>query len=215
MTRVRAGVRRAIDTLVPLMLTVLIVAPVVPGPLGPAIAELGRRISVLQTWNMYAPDPQRAHTYLSVSAELADGTIVPLDEAVQADTGWGARWGWEKRRTDIWRYYAVLRPEEQNVNRTWYLRGLCVREERARGQAPVRIIAERVRRSFTPPERVAAGEPALGVPTRAAVQTILCSEWPERAMIAADRIRRGLEADDPRPKLGRTPRAPRAARTNG
>lgn len=192
--------RRTIHTLVPLALTVLIVAPAIPGPLGAAIASRTRTISVLQTWNMYAPDPQRSHTYLSVFAELADGTKVPLDEAYQAENAWTGIWDWQKRRTDIWRYYAVMKPEAANVNRTWYLRGLCVREERARGAAPLRIVADRVRRRFTPPDAVRAGAPGLGEPSRAFVQAVKCSEWPERAMIAADRARRGLATEDPRPR---------------
>jgi hypothetical protein len=211
---VRPGLRRAIHSLVPLALTVMIVAPVLPAPadrLGAAIAGKTRVISVLQTWNMYAPDPQRSHTYFSVKAMLADGTTVALDEAEQAERGWGHIWEWQKRRTDIWRFYAGMKPEEQNVNRTWYLRGLCVREERARGVAPVRLVSERVRRRFTPPDEVDAGAPGLGEPSRAHVQSINCADWPERAMIANDRIRRGLEAADPRPKLGpRPPRTPRA-----
>lgn len=196
----RPWLRRTVHSIVPLALTVIIVAPTLPGPVGVAIAEKTRTISVMQTWNMYAPDPQRSHTYLSVSAELADGTTVPLDEAIQADTGWDGLWDWQKRRTDIWRYYAVMKPDGANVNRMWYLRGLCVREERARGVAPVRIVAERVKRRFTPPEQVRAGAPGLGESSRAFVQAVKCADWPERAMIANDRTRRGLESEDPRPK---------------
>jgi hypothetical protein len=196
---VRPWLRRTIHSLVPLALAATIVAPVLPGPLGTAIAAQGRKISVLQTWNMYAPDPTRAHTYLSVRAELADGSSVKLDEALQADAGWGGIWDWQKRRTDIWRFYAALRPEEANANRTWYLRALCVREDRARGEAPVRIVAEKVRRGFTPPHEVAAGQPGLLAPTRAPVQKIDCAGWPERAMVAADRNRRGIPTEDPRP----------------
>ena len=195
----RPWLRRTIHTLVPLALTVLIVAPAIPGPLGAAIAARTRTISVLQTWNMYAPDATRSHSYLSVKAELADGTTVPLDEAIQAETAWGAVWDWQKRRTDMWRYYAVVSPDKQNINRTWYLRGLCVREERARGVAPVRIVAERVKRKFTAPEKVRAGAPGLSAPTREFVQAIRCNDWPERAMIAEDRQRRGLASEPPRP----------------
>lgn len=215
----RAGLRRTIHTLVPLALTVMIVAPVLPAPLdglGSAIANKTRTISVLQTWNMYAPDPVRSHTYLSIRAEMPDGSTVPLAESIRADAGWGGIWDWQKRRTDIWWFYATMRPDEHNVNRTWYLRGLCVREERERGVAPVRVIADRVRRRFTPPDQVAAGAPGLSVAERSHVQTLTCNGWPERAMIAEDRARRGLESEDPRPRLApRRPREPQATPAAG
>ena len=195
----KAWLRRTIHTVVPTALTISIVAPLFASTLGTEIGRQGRKISYLQTWNMYAPDAVRSHAYLSVKAELADGTSVPLEEAVQAETGWGSVWDWQKRRTDMWRYYAVVQPDKQNINRTWYLRGLCVREERARGVAPVRIVAERVKRKFTAPEKVRAGAPGLSEPSRDFVQAIRCSDWPERAMIAADRQRRGLASEPPRP----------------
>lgn len=208
----RPWLRRTVHTLVPLALTVCVLAPLFGGPVGSAIAAGERRISVIQNWSMYAPDPQRSHTYIHVSAELADGTTVPLDEAIQAEEAWTTMWAWQKRRSDMWRYYVVQKPGGGNPNRLWYLRGLCVREERARGVAPVRIVAERVHRKFTPPDRVLAGAPGLGEPTRGFVQAIRCNDWPERAMIAFDRTRRGLPADDPRPKpRPRPPRAPRAS----
>ncbi len=195
----KAWLRRTIHTVVPTALTVTIVAPLFASTLGTEIGRQGRKISVLQTWNMYAPDAVRSHAYLSVKAELADGTSVPLEEAIQAETAWGAVWDWQKRRTDMWRFYAVVQPDKQNINRTWYLRGLCVREERSRGVAPVRIVAERVKRKFTAPDKVRAGAPGLSAPTRDFVQAIRCNDWPERAMIAADRRRRGLASDPPRP----------------
>lgn len=195
----RPWLRRTIHTVVPTALTVLIVAPLFASPLGTEIGRQGRKLSLLQTWNMYAPDATRSHSYLSVKAELADGTTVPLDEAIQAETAWGAVWEWEKRRTDMWRFYAVTQADRRNINRTWYLRGLCVREERARGVAPVRIVAERVKRKFTAPEKVRAGAPGLSAPTREFVQAIRCNDWPERAMIAEDRQRRGLASEPPRP----------------
>lgn len=178
-------------------LAAIIVIPVIPNPLAGPLAAALRRIGVVQTWNMYAPDPQRAHSYLGVHAELADGTIVPLAEADAAEAGWTSARDWEKRRVDIWRTIAVLHADRPNVNRTWYLRALCVREERARGVAPRKIIAERVRRRFTDPAAVAAGKPALGEVVRTPVLTVDCSNWPERGMIAADRARRGLPVEEP------------------
>lgn len=181
---------RIARTLTALALTTVIVAPLVPGPLGTPIVTQMRKISVLQTWNMYAPDPQRAQSYLSLSAELADGTIVPLAEAEQAEHGWDTVWDWQKRRVDIWRIIAV--GGKQSTHRSWYLRGVCVREARSHEAPPRRVIAERVRRGFASPDAVRAGKPPLGQLTRAELQTVRCDDWPARGMIAADRERRGL-----------------------
>lgn len=167
----------------------MIVGPFVPGIGAPIVAQL-RKVSVLQTWNMYAPDPQRAQSYLSLRAELADGTVVQLEEGIQAEHGWDSVLDWQKRRVDIWR--VIVAGEKQQAHRTWYLRGVCVREDRARGEPPVKIIAERVRRRLTSPKSVAAGKPALGEVARKDLQTLRCDEWQARAMIAADRARRGL-----------------------
>ena len=156
---------------------------------------------------MYTPDAQRAHSYVAVRAELADGSEVPLAETLAAEAGWGTIADWQKRRIDIWRGY-VAQGEKPSANRNWYLRSLCVREDRARGEAPVKLIAERVRRAFNPPAAVAAGAPTLAVLTRTPVATIDCRGWPERGMIAADRARRGLPAPEAPPAR---PRAPRKA----
>lgn len=172
------------------MVALGIVGPFVPGVGGPLVARL-RKVSVLQTWNMYAPDPQRAQSYLSLRAELADGSLVVLVEGVQAEDGWGSVLDWDKRRVDIWR--VIVAGEKQQVHRSWYLRGVCVREDRARGEPPRTIIAERVRRRLTSPAAVLAGKPGLGELGRTPLQTLRCDEWQARAMIAADRVRRGLE----------------------
>jgi hypothetical protein len=187
---------RAVRSLTALALVTVIVAPLVPGPLGGPIVEQLRKISVLQTWNMYAPDPQRAQSYLSLHAELADGTRVPLAEAIQAEHGWDRVLDWQKRRHDIWRI--IVSGQKQVAHRSWYLRGVCVREDRARGEPPRKIIAERVRRRFTSPAAVAAGKPGLGGVTRTDVQTLRCDERQARAMIAADRLRRGAPPLPPR-----------------
>jgi hypothetical protein len=181
---------RTTRTLTAVALATVILAPLLPGPLGAPIVARMRQISVLQTWNMYAPDPQRAQSYLAVSAELADGTIVPLEEAEQAEHGWDSVWDWQKRRIDIWRIIAV--GDKPSAHRSWYLRGVCVREARTRELPPRRVIAERVRRRFASPEAVAAGKPTLGEMKRAEIQRVDCNDWPARGMIAADRERRGL-----------------------
>ncbi len=188
---------RTLRTLMALVITTLIVAPLVGGTVGGFIAGQMRKISVLQSWRMYAPDPQRAQSYLSLQAELADGTLVPLDEASADRDGWSSVWDWQKRRTDIWRAFAAGAKPSQH--RTWYMRGVCVREDRLRGAPPKRIIAERVRRSLTHPDAVAKGQPGLSTLSRSALQTVRCDEWPARGMIAADRARRGLAAPEKRP----------------
>ncbi len=174
-----------------------ILAPLVPGPLKKPSTDLLRRISVQQTWSMYAPDPQRAFSYLALHAEMPDGSRVALEEAIQARHGWGAIWDWHKRRSDIWR--ALLATgNKPTANRSWYMRAVCVREERNRGVRPLRIVATRERRRFTPPADVANGAPALSKLQRTDLQTVACDDWPARAMIAADRARRGLSSPDPR-----------------
>ena len=82
--------------------------------------------------------------------------------------------------------------EKQRSHRSWYLRGVCVREDRVRGEPPRRIIAERVRRRLTNPVAVTAGKSPLGAVTREEIQTMRCDEWQARAMIVVDRARRGL-----------------------
>jgi hypothetical protein len=183
------------NTLLPLALVLLIVAPSLPnaalGEVPSKLAQWQKKISVVQTWNMYAPDPTRAHTYLAVYAEFEDGRREALVEAEQAQSGWGTTWAWRKTRADIWRYYAVLNPDKPNNNRLWYLRSLCVREALAREEPPRKIVAERVRRRFTPPDRVLAGKPGLGPVDRKPLATIDCKTWPVRDMLADARARHG------------------------
>ncbi|MBA3546335.1 MAG: hypothetical protein H0T76_07630 [Nannocystis sp.] len=189
---------RAARCLAAITLGALILAPLIPGPHARPLNELLKRISIQQSWRMYTPDAQRAQSYVSVRAELEDGSVVPLEEAIEAEAGWGSILDWQKRRIHIWRGYAAM-GDRSNSNRNWYLRSLCVREDRARGAAPVKVIAERVRRAFNPPAAVASGAPALAVLTRTTVATIDCRGLPERNMIAADRARRGLPAPEPPP----------------
>ena len=184
--------QRAGRTAMALALMTVIVAPLVPGAVGGLISKQMQRLSVIQSWRMYTPDPQRAQGYLALYAELADGSRVALEEARAAEQGWGAVWDWQKRREDIWRAFAAS--SKPTLHRTWYMRGVCVREDRARGEPPKRIVAERVRRVLMPPDTVAKGRAALGTLSRTALQTVRCDDWPARGMIAADRTRRGLES---------------------
>lgn len=194
MAGLRDRLSRAWNTLLPLALVVLIVAPVLPNAaLGGAPSKLAqwlKKISVVQTWNMYAPDPTRAHTYIAVYAEFEDGRREPLAEAEQADSGWDTTWAWAKTRVDIWRFYAVLSPDKPNNNRLWYLRSLCVREA-LDGDPPRKIVAERVRRRFTAPDKVRAGKPGLGPAERKPLASIDCKSWPVRDMVADAQARHG------------------------
>lgn len=180
---------RVYHTVLPLALALLISVPLLPNAaLGevPSKLALGmKKISVVHNWNMYAPDPQRAHTYLALYAEFADGRREALLEAEQAVRGWTTTWAWQKTRADLWRFYAVVNPDKPNNNRTWYLRAVCVREALARGEVPRRIVAERVRRRFTSPDRVQAGKPGLGPIDRQGIGSVDCRTWPVRDMLAA------------------------------
>ena len=201
---------RAGRCLAAIVLAMLIVGPLIPGPHAGPLNDAQRGISLQQSWRMYTPDAQRAQSYISVRAELADGSVVPLEEAIEAEVGWGTVLDWQKRRVDIWRGYLAM-GDKPNANRSWYLRSLCVREDRARGAAPVKVIAERVRRALNPPSAVAAGAPTLAVLTRTTVATIDCRATPQRNMIAADRARRGLPAPEPPPMRTPQPRKPKKA----
>ncbi len=185
-------------TLVPLTIAALILVPRLPVPaLAPAATRINdalKTVSLIQRWNMYAPDPQTAHTYMVTYAELADGSRVRLREAERADAGWSTVWGWEKTRVDIWTFYAILNPDKVNRNRTWYLRGVCVREALARGEAPRKVISERVRRRILPPDEVRAGQPGLGPLERYTLQSVDCRSWPIREMIAEARARQQQDA---------------------
>lgn len=191
------GLRRTLwltyNTLLPLALVPLIMIPLLPkavfGEVPSKLAQAMKKISVVQVWNMYAPDPQRGHTYLALYAEFADGRRVALAEAEQAARAWTTTWAGRKRRVDVWRFYAVMNPNKQNLNRTWYMRSVCVREALARGEVPTRIVAESVRRRLTPPDRVRAGHPTLGPIDRKQIGTIDCRTWPVREMIVVARSR--------------------------
>jgi len=187
---------RAGRCLAAIVIGTVMIAPLIPGPHAGPLADALRRISVQQSWRMYTPDAERAHSYISVRAEFADGSSEPLAESFAADAGWGTIFDWNKRRIDIWRAYVVM-GDKPNNNRSWYLRSLCVREDRARGAPPVKVIAERVRRAFNPPWRVAAGEPTLAAVTRKVIGTMDCRSAPVRRMIEADRARRGLPPPEP------------------
>jgi hypothetical protein len=188
------GLSRALRGLGVLALAALVVVPNLPrewvGEWSSLLAGYLRRVSFVQSWRMYAPNPQRAQSYMNLTAHYDDGTTAALWETEQERDGWGTVWAWNKTREDIWRHYANFHPKANNEHRTWYLRAVCVREAR-RGRLPDKIVMEQVTRGFTHPHKVAAGKPALGRRRVELVTVAYCKTKQVREMIAADAERRG------------------------
>ncbi|MCA9655595.1 MAG: hypothetical protein H6712_00875 [Myxococcales bacterium] len=161
-----------------------------PGALGEgvsAIANATRQVSVVQSWKMYAPNPQRAQTYMNLTAHYADGSTGDLEETLQERGGWSTHFAWDKTRIDIWRHYANFHPKRSSEHRKWYLRAVCVREAR-RGNMPDKIVMEQVTRRFAPPDQVAQGHPGLGRPRRRLVTVQYCKVKAVREMLDADPV---------------------------
>jgi len=148
-----------------------------------------RSLSFVQSWKMYAPNPQRAQTYMNLTAYYEDGSSKPLWETHHERAGWRTNFAWTKTREDIWRHYANFHPKRANDHRKWYLRGVCVREART-GQTPDKIVMEHVTRRFAPPHKVAEGARALGRPRKRLVTVAYCKVKLVRDMIEADEARR-------------------------
>ncbi|MCH9681978.1 MAG: hypothetical protein K0V04_11130 [Deltaproteobacteria bacterium] len=144
-----------------------------------------RQVSFVQSWRMYAPNPQRAQTYMNLTAQYDDGSSAHLEETRQERHGWGRHFAWDKSRVDIWRHYANFHPKNANDHRKWYLRGVCVREAR-RGHMPQKVVMEHVTRRFTNPAKVAKGAPALGRPRKSLVTVGYCRTQRVRQMMDAD-----------------------------
>lgn len=182
-----------------LAIAVAVVAPNLPtdrfGSLPRRVAGWLRPVSIVQSWRMYAPHPQLAQVYMNLTAVYADGTERELVETQNERDGWGAHWAWDKTRIDIFRHYANAQPSRANVHRTWYLKGVCVREART-GPIPDKIVMHQVRRRFTPPQRVREGADPLGAPRRRLIIVQPCKVKAVRDMIEADRLRRGLPVAD-------------------
>jgi hypothetical protein len=191
-----AGLKASLHLAYVLAVSLVIVGPFLPervfGSTASTIAGWLRQVSVVQSWRMYAPDPQRAQIYMDLTAVDDDGTERPLVETDIERAGWGTQWAWDKTRMDIWRHYANFRPKQNNAHRTWYLRAVCVREAR-RGTIPKKIVMHHVRRRFSPPDAVVQGAPALSAPVRTFVTVAYCRSQNVKAMIEADRARRGEE----------------------
>ena len=187
------ALHRAARVLGVLALATIVVVPNLPGEWvgewSSTLAGWLRQVSFVQSWRMYAPNPSRSQTYMNLTAHYADGTTAPLWESEQERGGWGTVWAWQKTREDIWRHYANFHPKSANEHRTWYLRGVCVREART-GRIPDKIVMEQVTRSFTHPEKVAAGRPALGRRRVELVTVAYCKTQLAREMIEADEARR-------------------------
>ena len=171
-----------------------IVLPPLPdwirGELGKKLSVLELKISIKQSWAMYAPNPQRAQLEMQLHADYPDGSERQLVESELEKRAWGTHWVWDKTRVDIWRQYANFHPDKRNKNRIWYLKGVCVREAR-RGEIPTKIVMYQVRRRFAPPGKVAKGAQGLGRPRRKLITVQYCKKPDVLEMIEADREARG------------------------
>lgn len=192
----RESLRRVVNVVVPLVLMTLLLFSALPRERVPetlqarhdALMETLRNLSISQRWSMYAPNPSRGHFYLELRAVDADGTVRELEEQERID--WGTAWVWERDRTDIWLHAIARHFDEVNRNRTWYMRGLCVREAR-RGYDVRRIEVRRVERNIRAPDKVATGKPLLGPVKRVEGQATSCRVDIIREMLEFDRIRGG------------------------
>ena len=193
---VRGVLRRSLHLVWALVLGAAVVLPNLPterfGKLPGMLAGWLRPVSFVQSWRMYAPDPQRSQTYMNLTASYPGGREVELEETIQEKNGWTVTWAGAKTRVDIWRHYANFHGSKRNDNRTWYLRAVCVREAR-KGEVPTKITMTQVRRRFTPPERVAEGKPDLGRRRRLSNvrHWMPCKTKIVMEMIEADQRRRG------------------------
>lgn len=155
-----------------------------------------RRVSLSQTWNMYAPNPSRGHAYMELSGVERSGEPVDFEENSDLEDGWGTTWAGRWSRRDVWRYTLVRRINTTSRNRVWFLRGLCVRADR-RGQDLKEVSMARVYRRIRSPKRVRAGKATLGPAKRHRREhKTSCNVPIVREMIAFDRQRRG-EAVEP------------------
>ncbi len=162
-------VRWSVNLCFPLVVAAILVfaafpTDALPEPLQGPRKQLGARMKALslsQSWNMYAPDPAKGHYYMELYAHDADGTVRKLDDSHNAEHGWGTVWAWKRDRLDIWHLGVGRRVDKVNRNRTWYLRGVCLREARA-GHEVRHVEMVRVYRRIRPPDRVAEGAELLG-----------------------------------------------------
>lgn len=152
------------------------------------LVELMRPLSLSQSWGMYAPDAARSHRYLILEAHDADGRVRALEESEALDQGWGTVRGWARSRRDIWRVEITRSMATANRNRTWYLRGVCLREAR-RGHEVEHLQLRLASRSLRSPEQVRAGRGVLGPLRVEPAGRASCRVGIIRKMIARDRER--------------------------
>jgi hypothetical protein len=190
--------RRAVNVLVPLALGLVLIAAAVPLDKFPehahehreTLINSMRKLSLSQKWGMYAPDPARGHSYLEIIAHDVDGGVRPLEESQMVTDGWGTVWAWKRTRRHIWQYTLTRNIEKTHRNRVWYMRGLCVREDRL-GHTVDHFEVSRVYRRIRSPERVREGAELLGPLKRTRGQDASCKVEIIREMIEEDRARRG------------------------
>ena len=124
---IRGVLRRCVHIVWALALASIVLLPNLPterfGQLPSKLAGWLRPVSFVQSWRMYAPDPQRSQTYMNLTAHYPGGREVELEETIQEKNGWTVTWAGQKTRVDIWRHYANFHGSGRNDNRTWYLRG--------------------------------------------------------------------------------------------
>jgi hypothetical protein len=147
-----------------------------------------RQLSLSQSWKMYAPDPPKGHFYMELYAHDVDGEVRKLDDSHMAEHGWGTAWAWNRTRRDIWHLTVTRNIDKSNRNRTWYLRGVCLREAR-RGHQVQRLEMIRVYRRIRAPDRVQEGADLLGPVKRSKAQDGSCNVAIIRDMIAEDPLR--------------------------
>ena len=186
--------RRAIHLLWVLALAAFIVLPALPPSVGGRVSETLSdwltRLSFQQHWQMYAPNPKRAHTYMNLTAIHENGRRVDLEETRLERDGWGTRPPWVRSRVESWQMAAAAHPETRHRNRTWYMRAACVRLARE-GEPPVAIAMDLVTRGFARPEAVRRGSAELSPPLRSHVTVVSCQTPEVQEMIQQDRARRG------------------------
>jgi hypothetical protein len=190
------GLRRFVNLVYPTLLGALMVFAALPSeqlpdrlkPKRERLSQLMRKVSLSQSWKMYAPDPPKGHFYMELYAHDVDGTVRRLEDSRMAEEGWGTAWAWNRTRRDIWHLTVTRHIDKVNRNRTWYLRGVCLREAR-RGYQVKRLEMIRVYRRIRAPDRVQAGAELLGPIKRTKAQDGSCNVAIIREMIAEDPLR--------------------------
>jgi hypothetical protein len=192
--------RRVINVVTPLALGAVMLGVAIPSDRFPEdqrarrdeLINAMKQLSLSQNWGMYAPDPARSHFYLEFEAHDADGTVRPLEDGVGQEE-WGTVWAWNRTRKHIWLYAMGRHIDKTSRNRTWYMRGVCVREAR-RGHAVRHIEVRRVFRRVRARDRVRKGDAILGPESRRKAQDSSCNVAIIRKMIEADQQR--IAGDD-------------------